>query len=734
MKKTLLLVVATVLALQSLTAQTIIKPTIKSKTTFAIVVDETSYKETQSEIEAYRSSIECEGLGVYIVVDDWKSPIPIKECLMKLHADKTSPLEGCVLVGDVPVPMIRDAQHLCSAFKMRQTRYPWHRSSVPSDRYYDDFGLKFDYLKQDSVRPSYHYLSLRADSKQFLSPDIYSGRIRPLELDGVDKYQMLRDYLKKVVADKKANSENVFDKLSVARGHGYNSEDMIAWSGEHLALREQLPQLFAPGGTVKFYDFGISFPAKNLYLNEVQQKDLDVMLFHHHGGVTAQYLNGYPETNTVQGSIDNIKRYIRSKVPSMAEKKGREAAIEYYAKTLDVPRSWCEEAFDSLKIVEDSIFNYHLDVHTDDVRQITPNARFVMFDACFNGSFHQKDNLAGSYIFNAGKTVATQANSVNTIQDKWPDEFLGLMAVGMRVGHFNRLNCFLETHIIGDPTMKFINTCDKNLDINEVLTLNVGDVSYWKKQLNHAMPDMQALALRQLSNANYERMAELLQETYFKSGSFVVRLEAMRLLAMNYPAQSVEVLKAAMNDSYELIRRFAGEYVEKNASEELMPVWVNSYLQRVQEKRFKFKILAGIDAWDYASTQKEIETQVSEYTLYNSEYVNAILKQIDNAAKSAVKDREIIDDPKSKTSWIYTELSRYRNHPTHGGVEMLISFLKDENRPMELRLVAAETLGWYTMYHEKDSIIAKLKAYDAPDKKLANEVSKTINRLQSKNR
>lgn len=35
--------------------------------------------------------------------------------------------------------------------------------------------------------------------------------------------------------------------LTVARGHGYNSEAREAWSGEQLALREQLPDLFRPG-------------------------------------------------------------------------------------------------------------------------------------------------------------------------------------------------------------------------------------------------------------------------------------------------------------------------------------------------------------------------------------------------------------------------------------------------------------------------------------------------------
>ena len=135
---------------------------------------------------------------------------------------------------------------------------------------------------------------------------------------------------------------------------------------------------------------------------------------------------------------------------------------------------------------------------------------------------------------------------------------------GMRIGHFNRLNCFLENHILGDPTLRFANTVGFKGDINEMLTLQKGNVSFWKKQLNNSLPDMQSLALRELSNADYADMVNLLEETYFQSPNFVVRLQAMRLLVLNHCNQAVPVLKAALNDSYELVRRFAGEYVEKN--------------------------------------------------------------------------------------------------------------------------------------------------------------------------
>ena len=62
--------------MQGMIAQTIVKPSVKTKTTFAIVTDAKSYEEAKEEIDAYRTSVENEGLGTYLIVDDWKTPQP----------------------------------------------------------------------------------------------------------------------------------------------------------------------------------------------------------------------------------------------------------------------------------------------------------------------------------------------------------------------------------------------------------------------------------------------------------------------------------------------------------------------------------------------------------------------------------------------------------------------------------------------------------------------------------
>lgn len=730
MKKNILFLMA-VLCLQGMQAQTVVKPSVKTKTTFAIVVDQKSYDEAKAEIDAYRASVEKEGLGTYLLIDDWKRPEPIREQLIQLHADKKAPLEGCVLIGDIPIPMVRDAHHLSSAFKM-SPKYDWKRSSIPSDRYYDDFDLAFDYIKQDTAVAAYHYVSLRADGNQYIMPDIYSARIRPIKVEGMDEYQQIRDFLKKAVAEKQ--SQNVLDQLTMARGHGYNSEDLVAWSGEQLALREQFPQLFKAGNVVKFYDFETQYPAKNDFLNEVQREGLDIMLFHHHGGPTTQYLNGYENGSGIDLSIENVKRFIRSKLPALAEKNGKEAAIDSYVKKYNVPREWCETAFDEAILKEDSIYSANMDIYAEDIHKLTPNARFVLFDACYNGSFHQDDNIVGAYIFSKGKTVATMGCTVNTIQDKWPDEFLGLMAEGMRIGQFLRFTCYLENHLIGDPTFHFVPNGRLDMDVNKAIVLEEGNIGYWKKQLTSPSADMQAMALRQLEMAGYPNMVELLEQSYFESDKFVVRLEAMRLLALNYPSKAVPVLQMSLNDTYELIRRFATEYTERNGSPELITSWVESYLLRGSEKRHRFRVMSAMNTFDHSKAKEETLRLASQNAWYDRTRVNEFANRFDSMQKGLEKDLAIATNPESTDKQVRSEISIYRNKPIGAAIETLLAIIKNEKRGEELRVAAAETLGWYTQFYDQARILDPLKSYQTSNEKVMNEVKKTINRLEGKSR
>ena len=119
----------------------------------AVVVDVVSYDKARAELIDYVKALEQkQGYKVYVVVDRWQVPDSIRAKLMALHTQKHDAIVGAVLVGDIPVPMVRDAQYLTSAFKMDQT-VNRRESSVPSDRFYDDFSLRFRPLGKDDTLP-----------------------------------------------------------------------------------------------------------------------------------------------------------------------------------------------------------------------------------------------------------------------------------------------------------------------------------------------------------------------------------------------------------------------------------------------------------------------------------------------------------------------------------------------------------------------------------------------------
>ena len=230
-KVNLILLMAVVLPVLALAKPTIVKPTIKSTTSFAIIVDNATYQAIKPSVEAYRDAIEKDGLATYIVADNWSSPDNVKAVLMQLAKGKM-PIEGAVFLGDIPVVMSRDAQHMASAFKGDQDQ-DWKEYSAGTDRFYDDFDLEWDFIKQDEDLPHFFYYSLSHRGPQKVSTDIYTGRIRTT---GDDKYAKYEKYLAKVVAAHAEN--NKLDDFLIFRGNAYNSETKEGWAGEQITLRE----------------------------------------------------------------------------------------------------------------------------------------------------------------------------------------------------------------------------------------------------------------------------------------------------------------------------------------------------------------------------------------------------------------------------------------------------------------------------------------------------------------
>ena len=100
---------------------------------FAIVIDPSSYSSAKAEVDAYAAAIaKADGYKIEIVEDIWSVPDSIRAVLKELRFRKKDPIVGAVFIGDIPVAMVRGAQHLASAFKMDEERYPREDSSIPT--------------------------------------------------------------------------------------------------------------------------------------------------------------------------------------------------------------------------------------------------------------------------------------------------------------------------------------------------------------------------------------------------------------------------------------------------------------------------------------------------------------------------------------------------------------------------------------------------------------------------
>ncbi len=712
----------------------IVKPKKKLPTAFAIIVDSKTYSKIGPQVDAYRQAVEDDGLSSYLVADDWQNPEQVRKIIESL-AMEDIPLEGVVFVGDIPIPMIRDAQHMTSAFKMTQDnpkRFPFIESSIPSDRYYDDFDLKFQFIKQDSLHPLLFYYFLTADSPQRVERDIYSGRIHP-SVEGERKYELIDNYLKKVVESKKHPEK--LDRMLVTTGHGYYSESLNAWSGEIVALRDQFPELYQPGGMIKTFYHSMTDDLKEEVLQQLQEPGLDVALFHAHGQQELQYLLGSPATETVRQQIDAVQYFLRSKLrQAKRRKQSLEKAREYYMKNYNVPESWFAGAFDDSVTAADTLAEYKLDIHIQDIRNMAPQPRFVMFDECFNGAFIHNPYIAGEYIFGNGKTVATVANSVNVLQDQWADEHIGLLAQGLRVGEWHRHRNYLETHIIGDPTFHF--AASGHPDLGRKMILREKDAGAWKSLLSDKDASLRALALEETFGIKKASFEKELVNFYKNDPSYVVRMEALKCLSELRTPAFENILETSINDPYELIRRFTARWMGDVGKELYLPALVDNIIwdTAVRVTSASRDAVAKIGAVAAAKIAREKLPAVADTVLRKK-----FEERFDAAANynNNWLHNELIPNMKSDTLNLKKRISAVRTFRNYRFVEALPeleALAMDAKQPAKLRITILETLGWFNFNHNRNRIVAAcetvMKQQNVPEEVKA-EAQKTANRIRT---
>lgn len=694
------------------------------RSSFAVVVDNETYAACKNEIDSYKALLQKEGLFASILSSNWNTPQQVKDALYKLY--KTDNLQGAIFIGNIPIVMVRDAQHLTTAFKMDQERNPMFQSSVPSDRFYDDFDLLFNYIKKDSINSLFFYYSLDANSPQKIESDIYTGRLKPTKR-GEAGYDQIRKYFKKLIQER--STSNKLDVLCSYTGEGSFSNSLTAWKEEPVILREQFPQAFKTANSAKFYMFYMYPVMKDVIAKELQRQELDLMLFHEHGMPNRQYLTGEPAES--ENLVESAKLAFRER---LRRESGNPAKVkmlkEKYMSTFKIDSTWFNGAFDREIIIKDSLEELRRGIVLEDVPVIKPNARIVLFDACYNGDFREDRYIAGEYIFSDGKTLVTLGNSVNVLQDKSSGDMLGLLGLGFRVGEWARMTNILESHIIGDPTFRFADNKRAQIDFNST------NADYWLKVLSaEKHPDLQSLALHKLFSLNYKDMSSLLTKTYFSSRSYMVRLQCIHLLPFYNDNNFKEVLKSSIYDPYEFIRRKSVYAMGRVGYDEFIPSVVSVYINDYLDERVAFNAVFAFDMLDIPKVKAEFEKQLSQNSaIYDKARAkDQFFKRIESRERLAAGSLNLTDKKMKKGERLFS-VSFLRNNNYHTPVERYLATLADKSEDSLIRLRLAEALGWYTYSYKKQIIIDSCKkiASEEPDgSALKNELIKTANRLQT---
>lgn len=722
------------------------KPVSKQPTSFAIVIDEKTYEKCAEEVNLYRQALEKDGLSTWILSAQWGNPDQVREELKKLYGKQPN-LEGIVLIGDIPIVLVRNAQHMTTAFKMDEERFPKEDASVTSDRFYDDLHLKFDYLEQDTINPRHFYYKLADDSPQRLNPTYYSGRIMYPSQKGSDPYTAIGKFLRKVVEEKQQT--NQLDHIVTFAGDAYNSDCLNVWLDEKLAVNEQFPLTGKDHLSAIHLNFRMDEFMKFRLFDQLQREDVDVMFFNEHGSIHLQHINGSVPGNSTENRMKLIKSEIDYYVGRETDKKdgNPEEVKQHFMKELGLLPSFFEEQkTNDTKTSEaksdvsvetvpglSSDPQDNITITLNDLEKVKPMPRFVMFNACYNGSFQRPGCIASYYIFNDGRTVATQGNTVNVLQDRWTYEMVGLLSHGVRVGQYNRLIATLEGHIVGDPTFRFKPVEPNSLSADMTALRN--KMKVWEKYMQSDYADIRSIALRTIMDSK-KPMASSRLLAIMKECPFVTtRMECLKLLSRYNNSDFIEAIRLGLRDPYELIRRNAANYAWMTGNQSLIPDIVDIYLNDPESQRVAYIIEKAMALLPEKEVTEAMNQAIDRSLWPDKETKRAeIHEMISASADTKRKCLDRIMDKIAKEESRKMAIRTVRNYTYHEYVGDFLKFVADKENSTKLRVIMAEALGWFTLSEKASDIVEECRRILAAEKEMApelrGELTQTIIRLQ----
>lgn len=453
-----------------------------------IVVDDLTFEHCNSAIMDYKRALERGGLPTFVLSASWNSPEEVRRKIIEFYTH--SHLEGVVLLGDIPVPMIR---------KSADHKDPDNQEMVPSDRFYDTFDLVFESLNRQADGKYYYRVSAPVAHTRIKS-QIYAARIRASDWER-DPYPQLNEYLSKVVVAHQ--EQNFLNQILSYQGNDDDDDEhlaecLAAWLPRTVRMNEHFPGVFPEHGQMRFlrYDFWED-PGPKLAV-QLRREALDLAILYGNTGLFGK------------SDFLTVHRMKLAPTPRLIICKGTPAA----------------------------------------------------------------EAMPADILYAEGQTVAVYSNPASATS------MIGLLGLGARIGQWARHNLTLETQLLGDPAFRFAAPPGATVSLDELLGERLAADDLIKLSRDHPWPDVQNLALTQLSmQAHDVDFSDFLLEKFEQSPFAIVRQTCLQLLSERKDPKLKTVLKSALTDRDEGVRRTAIHEIAALRDPSFAPNLIEAYLE-----------------------------------------------------------------------------------------------------------------------------------------------------------
>ena len=339
-----------------------------------------------------------------------------------------------------------------------------------------------------------------------------------------------------------------------------------------------------------------------------------------------------------------------------------------------------------------------------------PNCRVAIYDACYNGAFHNDDCIANEYIFQPGKTICGLGGTVNVLQDKWPDRYIGLLAHGVTIGEINQLQPELEMHVVGDPTFLFAN-----------------------EGTSGQTPDEQSLAMvRQGSRLSDDDLLQTLSTSPYA----LVRLQAFKMLQERNSERLTEAIITASYDNSELLQRFAVNAMQKSGDPRLAPALARLIVQNNTSARVAFNALEVIQFFPEKAITEAVAhalDSIRPYVTWPDEYVKSRTAAVAKYTGRWAEETADLANGKMPEKRALRQADMMKIYLAPWQAVDVARYTATINDQPALQLQLLSSLGWHRLgyTHQAVSAVIEQMTHDPQvTPEVRHEAIKTLKRLK----